>query len=400
MRINPVMSKSQNSPAFGSVYVTTSTKNHGDYVDNTVIQPFQPVAKKIAGKNSAKYQELKDTTDCYVLGAGEGTRFRQLAKTQGDLVNKISFGLPLLNEDGKPTGKELHMLDIPMSMAAPLMDEKGLIRKNAEVARGSFAEVVDNAKKLRTEGKPQKNVIVMCGDNLFDTKDDPFQLLDFCSDIINNPNKQMGLIGVERTPEEVVNKFGVLKVAKGDKDGTYKLEGFKEKPTTVEIANEYKTPNGNCVANTGMFVIKAEAMDWLLDEIENDSKFIANTKKPDTEPYDFSSACTKVQEKYGKEKCDVKTVGVWEDAGEPDALYRTIAEYQKGNFIACMPEDLQKQIKNSAATIYDGTTLLSTPESIEKWGNAKNFSNLGFKAIDSVMVACNDDNKKGINLEA
>ena len=141
----------------------------------------------------------------------------------------------------------------------------------------------------------------------------------------------MGLIGVEREPEEVVNKFGVLKVVPTENDDIMQLDGFVEKPKTLELAREFETPSGKCIANTGMFVIKAEAMEWLMDQIEADPMFIAKNEK---EPYDFAAACTKVQAEYGKDKCDVKLVQTWEDAGDPAALYRSIKEFQKGNFLS------------------------------------------------------------------
>lgn len=394
MRINQLAA----TPNFRGVYVTTSSKNNGDYVDKAVIRPFQPIADEIATSDYAKeFQDIIDSTDTYVLAAGSGSRFKKLAQTQGDMVNKISFALPLLDEEGKPTERSLHMLDLPMAMAAPMMDENGLQRKNAEVARGSFAEVIDNAIKLREEGSPQKNVIVMCGDNLFDTKQgDPFELLKFCKDIINDPTKAAGLIGVERDPEDVVNRFGVLNVAPADDNKTYNLKGFREKPKTLRTAKKFITPNGKCIANTGMFVIKADAMEWLVDEVMAGEKtekvkrnpkagFIARSKE---EPYDFAKALERIQEKYGEDKCQVRVIDTWEDAGEPEALYRTIAQYQKGHFLACLPKDLQEQIKHSMNIIYDGTSLLSSPEGVEKYANAVNLTKKmrGIQGIDGVFV--------------
>ena len=397
MKVNPVKFYAQ-SPAFSSVFVTTSSKNNGDFVEKEVIQPFRAISKEISGSEASKnFKSLIDNTNTFVLAAGSGSRFRELAQTQGEQVNKISYGMVLLDEKGLPTGKRLHMLDLPMAMASPLIDEKGLIRKNAEVARGSFAEVIDEAKKLREQGLPQKNVIVMCGDNLFDTKkDDPFELLTFCKNVINNPKQVLGLIGVEREPEDVVKRFGVLKVEKTDADNIMKLDGFVEKPKTVDTALEFATENGKCIANTGMFVIKKEAMEWLLDRIiaqENKPETIADPSKgfiarSEKEPYDFSAACERVQEKYGKDRCCVRVVETWEDAGEPQALYRTLAEYQKGHFLSCLPKDLQMQIRNSAAKIYDGKTLLASEDAVYQYKNAKNATQMlkGIKTIDGVTT--------------
>ena len=167
MRINAM----QSSPAFKSVYVTTSTKNNGDYVEKEVIQPFrEDFLPAIQEKEECKdFNKVKKGTDFYVLGAGKGSRFALLSETQGDETNKISFAKPLVN------GKNFHMLDVAMAMSVPFADEKGIQRKNAEVARGSFAEIYDNALKLREKGLPQNNVVVCCGDNMFHT-DKPFEL--------------------------------------------------------------------------------------------------------------------------------------------------------------------------------------------------------------------------------
>ncbi len=358
MRINAM----QSSPAFKSVYVTTSTKNNGDYVEKEVIKPFkknfQPAIQD--RPECRDFDQVKKSTDFYVLGAGAGSRFKELAATQGEKANKISFALPLTN------GKNLHMLDIAMAMSVPFADGKGLQRKNAEVARGSFAEVYDNALALRKAGKPQKNAVVCCGDNMFHT-DKPFELDYFVKDVIEDPTKQMGLIGVERDPQEVVGKFGVLKVVPTEKDDVMQLDGFVEKPKTLEIAREFETPNGKCIANTGMFVIKADAMEWLMDRIEEDPMFIA---KNEAEPYDFAAACTKVQEEYGKDKCDVKLVQTWEDAGDPEALYRSIEEFQKGNFLSNFAGVDRDVIQHSMMRDFDGKTLLASNSALSLYEDA------------------------------
>lgn len=345
---------------FKSVYVTTSTKNNGDYIENEVIRPFKRnFQKSIEKKEECRdFNEVKKNTNFYVLAAGKGKRFMELSETQGKKVNKISFAIPLEN------GRNFHMLDIAMAMSVPFADEKGLIRKNAAVARGSFAEVIDDAQKLREAGKPQKNVVVCCGDNMFHT-DKPFELNYFVKDVIEDPTKQMGLVGVERNPGDVVNKFGVLNVIPTEKDDIMKLAGFVEKPKTLDIARKFETPQGKCIANTGMFVIKADAMEWLLDELEEDPMFIAKDKD---EPYDFAAACTKVQAKYGANKCDVKLVETWEDAGEPEALYRSIEAYQDGKFLTNFAEKDRVLIQNSMVKVFDGKTLLASQAALKTFG--------------------------------
>lgn len=384
MQINSI-SNQQVSPSFKRVYVTTSTKNNGDFVEEKVINPFKKFyMPSIAQMQQCKdFEEVKKNTDFYVLAAGAGTRFSELAKMQSPFTNKISF------EQYLKSGKTFHMLDIAMAMSVPFADEKGLIRKNAEVARGSFAEIYDNALKLREAGKPQRNIVVCCGDNMFHT-DKPFELNYFVKDVIEDPRKQMGLIGVEREPEEVVNKFGVLDVIPTEEDGIMKLNGFVEKPKTEAIARKFETPDGKCIANTGMFVIKAEAMEWLMDKLEEDPMFIAKNEK---EPYDFAAACTKVQENYGANKCDVKLVQTWEDAGEPEALYRAIKEFQQGKFLTNFALNDRKAIQSSMKVNFDGQTLLASKNAINAYGAAFMFTitpiekqGVTVKNIDGVNV--------------
>ena len=365
MRLGAV-SPNYQTAAFKGATFTTSTKNNGNYDEESTLQPFRDnFQDNIAKQKECKdFDSIKANTEMYSLGAGKGSRFSEMAEFQNPQANKISFGMPLVN------GSYFHMSDPALALGVPFADGKGVKRKNAEVARGTFAEIVDDAQKLRDAGKPQKNVIVCCGDNLFHT-DKKFELNYFMKDVINNPAKQMGLVGVEREPEEVVKKFGVLNVVPTDRDDVMQLDGFVEKPKTIEIAREFETPNGKCIANTGMFVIKAEAMEWLMDELEKDSMFIA---KDENEPYDFAAACQKVQEKYGKEKCDVKLVQTWEDAGEPKALYNTIKEMQKGKFLTNFAKDDQKMIQESMKRIFDGKTLLASQAALNEYGTASNYT--------------------------
>lgn len=391
MKVNNI-----NSPAFKKVFVTTSTKNYGDYVAQNVIDPFKKTANEIANSPYAKeFESLREDTAAFVLGAGAGSRLAKITQKQGPKVTKIGFGAPIVDENSNPTGRYIHMLDLQMALAAPLMDEEGIQRINAKDARGTFAEVYDYAKTLRLNGEKQKNVVIMCGDNLFHTeKDDPFEPLRFIKETIEDPNKIMGLFGVEREPQATVKTYGVLKVGATNKNNVMSLEGFREKPETLEKALEFATDDGKCIANTGMFVIKKEAMEWLMDNIlaqeENNPDAKGFIAKSASEPYDFAAACEKIQKHYGKDKCDVKVVDIWEDAGEPATLYRTIAQWQKGYFLSCLPEKLQEQVKNSMKQVYDGTSLLVSDDAIRQFKSAKNFTNsmknLAVENIEGVNV--------------
>ncbi len=370
MKINSI----QNQNAFKGVTVTTSSKNSGKQIRDNVIIPFRETAQKISDKKGSRYADIIDTTEVFVAAAGKGKRCLPLTHMQGDDVTKVYYGIPEVDKQGKATGKMLYVLNIPMASAAPLLDEDGLKTVNAPVAKGSFAEVISFAKDRREQGLEQKDIIFMCGDNFFGVQgeDEEFEILDYLRDVIKDDSKVLGLVGVKRTPEETVNNFGCLKALPTGKDDIYKLDKFLEKPKTVELAKDFATDDGNCVANTGTFVMKKEAMDWLLDKIEEDPMFIA---RDDSEPYDFALASTKVQEHFGTDMCTIKIVKDWEDAGQPDTMAKLTEEFSKGRFLTYLPRGMQEAFKRSAAaTCYnDGaqTTILATPKAVDTFKSAR-----------------------------
>lgn len=365
MRLGAV-SPNYQSMAFKSATFTTSTKNAGDKVEKHVINPHNEyyLPSMLRREEYRQYDEVRESTNANDLGGGEGSRLRALSHLQSPDTTKIWLALPLDN------GRDIHLPDFSMTQLAPFADENGFKRINADIARGSFAEIISQARDLREAGKPQQNQFVCCGDNMFHTEK-PFELARFMKDVIKDPTKQMGLVGVEREPEEVVKKFGVLNVIPTDKDDIMKLDGFVEKPKTVEIAREFETPNGKCIANTGMFVIKAEAMEWLLDQLEEDPMFLAKDEK---ELYDFAAACQKVQEHYGKDKCDVKLIQVWEDAGDPKAYYNTLKEIQQGYYLNNFAPEDREIIQRSAKKDFDGKTLILSQAALKEYGNAANIT--------------------------
>ena len=205
-----------------------------------------------------------EKTELYVLAAGSGSRFKPMAamvaklRDKGEQFNKISVPFEL----GKGQ-KPLTMLDIPLAMGRFFADKKGYRKIVAEQPTGSFGDVILNYMK---SGKEPKDVVVCCGDNVFDMKSE--DMLDYIVRTINNPKKQLGVVGVARTPYEVANRFGVLEVGNQNRrTGTFPLIGFVEKPE-LNRAKELATAGGDCIANTGMFVIKKETMVKMLDELK------------------------------------------------------------------------------------------------------------------------------------
>ena len=336
---------------FKSAYVTLSEKNLGRHIDENVVDKYNDYLYNIVKVQAdRKFDKYADNTDFWVLAAGEGSRFRPVAqafeKKTGVPANKIS--LPVKLEDGH----DIHMLDWAMAMATPFADGK-MISKIAKDKSGSFGDIVAHNKKVLENGGELRDTIVCCGDNVFGVKKG--ELNNFMVDLIENPDKQLGLVGVKKSPEVVAKRFGVLKTAPIEgREDVVSLTGFSEKPP-LEEAKTYALADGNCIANTGMFIIKKEAMETLMSELEKNPDLI---KKDDVEKYDFANAVKWVQKTFGPEASDVKLVDTWEDVGEPKALYSFYKQLQEGKFMGEFGQ-YGKVIQNSMLKNYSELGLLN-----------------------------------------
>ncbi len=341
--------------SFGNAFVTLSRANLGDVIAKNVsaynggdfakmykqsiaiAQNVINAVNKRLGISDVRIKNVSDlveNVDLFALAAGSGSRFKVLAQSvanmraNGEAFNKISVPFEL-GRGQQP----LTMLDIPMAMGRFFAQETGYEKIIAEKPTGSFGDVI--LRYLHTGRKP-KDVVVCCGDNVFDMKS--ADMLDFVVSTINNPQKQLGVVGVARTPEEVAKRFGVLKVGlKDSQSGLYPLEGFVEKPS-FDAAQALVTEDGVNVANTGMFVIKKESMEKLLDIIRHEQKVLGGqttyiAKDPVKEIYDFAAATKWTQAINGSGASDVKIVKTWEDVGEPAAYLRWAQQLRQGHYL-------------------------------------------------------------------
>ena len=337
-------------PAFKASYVTLSEKNLGQKIAQNVVDSFNgkilpelrntSLAEKIlalsfAGKGSVinDAKDYANNVNFFALAAGSGSRFRELAQAVGD-YNKIS--LPFKIDDNT----DIHMLDFAMTMGKCFIGEEGVNTIIASQPTGSFGDIVAHYKN-----NPIKDTVVCCGDNVFG--DGAIDMMKFFTKEKNKPNKNVALVGVKRTPEEVAKRFGVLQVAGSLNDETLKLTGFSEKPE-LEVARSLAI-DGQNIANTGLFYISKEAMEKLMAEINNG---VNNIKKNDTELYDFANAVKYVHsmlpEWFGiksDEGADVKVVNKWEDVGEPKALYQFADDVKNGLYLSNFPKDLAEKIR-------------------------------------------------------
>ncbi|MDR1168153.1 MAG: hypothetical protein LBK53_04585 [Heliobacteriaceae bacterium] len=339
-------------PCFQASFVTLSQKNLGKHISENIVGVFNKgIYQSLKGsEHLAQFENIAKNADFFTLAAGEGSRFRKLAQTYTDLTgipaNKISLPVPLTENTS------IHMLDWGMVTGIPFAKtENGIQSIIAADKSGSFGDIY---KYYAARRDKIKDVIVCCGDNVFGAKRG--ELLGFIKDVIENPNLRLGLIGAKKTPHEAAKRFGVLKVGNTIKNDRFHLAGFAEKPSMEEImASGMLTPDGNCVANTGMFVIKKDAMEALMSAVDKNPKLIA---KAVDEPYDFANAVKWVQKEFGEEKSAMKVVDTWEDVGEPQALYRFLNDIKNKKFLGEFGNDIAAKIQNAVRNRfqYDGKT--------------------------------------------
>lgn len=361
--------------AFGNGFITLSVKNLGNEINENVVRQFnkgtwseivkgidqeaQALFEKIAPAKDAfirSRQDLVDKVDYFALAGGSGSRFVPLADTLKDATgrayNKIS--VPINIEEGY----NLHMLDFAMGMGKYFTQKSGYESKIAETATGSFGDVVGH---YLSGQNPIKDVVVSCGDNIFGASAD--EMTSFFTKVINDPKKQMALVGVKRTPEVVARRFGVLGVEEipGSAD-VMKLKSFAEKPELAD-AKKLATADGNNIANTGMFYISKEQMGKLISRIKEEiatkgeSTIIAKNAK---ERFDFANALKLVHSEVGPEASTVKVVGTWEDVGEPEAYYRFVDALKTGEFLKNFPQRVREKIMQSLGRKVGNNAILYT----------------------------------------
>jgi len=368
------VTKNQNA-AFGNGFITLAVKNLGNEINQNVVGQFnkgtwveivqglekeaEALFRKINPAKDAfikSRQDLVDKVDYFALAGGSGSRFVPLATEVGSATgrsyNKISLPIALEN------GSNLHMLDFAMGMGKYFTQNSGYEAKIAKEASGSFGDVVGH---YLSGQNPIKDVVVSCGDNIFGASAD--EMTSFFTKVINDPKKQMALVGVKRTPEVVAKRFGVLGVEEiPGKADVMKLKSFAEKPDLAD-AIKLATSDGNNIANTGMFYISKEQMSKLISRIRDEirtkgeSTIIAKNAK---EKFDFANALKLVHSEVGADASAVKVVKTWEDVGEPEAYYRFVDALKTGEFLKNFPPRIREIIIRSLIRKVDSNAILYT----------------------------------------
>lgn len=421
--------------SFGTSFVTLSKSNLGENIRSSLIPNFvkkwwnsafdtvskvvkenaMPIAKeaekgiKLFVGNStgriASEADFSDKVDFYMLAAGSGSRFQNLAgavkgwqdgAARKANANKITLGFPVeqnidlpmidfgLNGIGKYFAKSHEATKIAGDTAQRV---EGTVYETilANGPTGSFGDIMLRNLSLYREAEKAsvgsgdnifKDTVVCCGDNVFGESAE--SLLGYFTKAINDENVHLALVGAKRPPEVAAERFGVIKVAdavEGDSK-ILKVTGFEEKPK-LEVINApgsgLVTGEGNCVANTGMFYVSKEAMTGIVKKmnalIPNDykgdlkdvdafkNKSLNPFNKNNTEIFDFANVSKWVQAELAKENGGelnikdgvsiVKQVGTWEDVGEPKAYLDFLKESKEGHFIENFSSDQQVKIKKS-----------------------------------------------------
>lgn len=365
MRVSPIsmnsqrmnsnqVEQSQQNPSFKASIVLTAARTGGAKTVEKVVQPFnerllplfnktrfQEAAAVIAAAGASSVisepKDLQEKVNFFALAGGAGKRFEKLAHTIGDYTK---INLPFrVDED-----TNIHMLDFAMANGKFFIGDN-VESQVATVRLGTLGEIVDHYLK----GNEVKETIICCGDNVF--ADSAEEIMPFFVKAMNNPNTHLALVGVERTPEEVADNFGVLKVKKNDGGNTYALQGFEEKPPK-EVA-EAMAIDGKNIANTGLLYMSKEAMIKLLDEIKGG---VNNIKKNDEEPYDFALACKyihkQVPEWFGLDPDKASTVlcvKKWEDVGNPNAMYQFLNDVKGGTYLSNFPKEYAQKVQTAFA---------------------------------------------------
>lgn len=357
MKVNSVSQKSQaNKLGFNASIVTLSKKNLGEQIATNIVDVFnkrilpeinltrRDEAWSIIRDAGAKKNDIISNPDDFVnkinfftLGAGSGSRFKELAQTVGN-YNKAS--LPFKVDENT----NIHMLDFAMTLGKHFIGEEGVRKIISTTPSGSFGDIV----KHYMAGNPIKDTIVCCGDNVFG--DSATDIMTFFTKAVNNPNKHIALLGALRTPKEVYKTFGMLDGIGSFKTGKLQLNGFIEKPNDIKIPEAFSI-NGKNIANTGMFYLSKESMEKLINMLKDVPDFI---KKNDAEPYDFAKAVENIHAKlpswFGinpRKGADIQIVKTWEDVGEPKAMYNFAMEVKNGKFLDNFPKNLAKKIQNA-----------------------------------------------------
>ena len=314
--------------SFNGCFVTLAEKNLGKETAKNVVEVFN---KKIFPQLSPEISPLSDTTNFFALAAGAGTRFK-ISHLVGD-YNKVNMPLT-------PETETVHMLDFLLALAKPFMNKKGAVPLMQHSSNGSFGGVVD----YYLSGKPVKDTIVCSADSIFGS--DSKNLIEFFKKSISDKKVHLAVIGGQRTPQEVVGRYGVLDLKKADEN--YLLKKFVEKPE-LPIAQKY-AENGQDAVNTGFYYISKDAMINLLNEIKSGNNPI---KRNDTEIYDFGLTIKYVHSQYQKwfgkkaAQCvSVKLSPSWEDVGEAQGFYSLMKKLKQGEYLHNFPQGLSEKVQN------------------------------------------------------
>ena len=149
---NAIQQNFSHQPNFKSSYVTLSKKNLGEKIAINVVDKFnstifpkiketqikeaESIISKIGkGAVISSAKDYQEKINFFTLGAGSGSRFKELAQTVGD-YNKISLPFRYDKQEN------IHMLDFALAMGKYFIKEDGVQKIIASQPSGSFGDIV------------------------------------------------------------------------------------------------------------------------------------------------------------------------------------------------------------------------------------------------------------------
>lgn len=355
------------SPGFTAGYVFVAQQNYGEKISD-IVNDFNK-------KYEQPLENSNDKVNYFIGAAGAGTRLSGLTSLIGD-CNKVCLPFPIAKDEF------IHMCDFSLNLGKSLLDQNGYNIMETPV-NGNFSGVIQH---YRNHPEDKRGVISIGADTAMDISHE--KLKEFVDNNIKN-NTHLAMIATKKTYLDAANNFGVLDLGEKSDDGSYVMLNFIEKPP-IDIAKKYADKNGDCVVNTGLQYISREAIQHILDKLDEDyeknGKYTVFAKN-DKEIYDCAHMISYLRNNYEelfnedpKAKIKVVMVDDWEDVGIMSGFYRFIDELKDGKFLQNFSDDVRQKTMRSAKsrlTEVDGIKYLNINENNE---------NLTISKVDNINV--------------
>jgi len=316
MRIN-----FNNNLSFQAGYVTTCKTSLSPIIKHDVVDTFNAKNKPVQVDST-----LANSVNYFVLAGGQGTRMTPYIKTVEPILgeqNKTTLPFPIDNKT------DLRVIDFPMYLGKDFLTRDGYRTIEHNTPNGNFSDIlkfyIDNPKEV-------KDTLVCCGDNIYPLSND--ELKNIIKTAQSDGTKVM-IFASKQMPEYAANKFGILKFNSPNpyRNDTLYLDRFDDMAdvrTFYEQSNSYLTLDGFCLSYPGMFFIKKDVMNWLIDKVKANPKIIQKVHPTELTPcpeaqYDYIAALKLIKERMPSVNVLIKPVNCWQDVGTPDRYFNFLS---------------------------------------------------------------------------